>query len=106
MKPNTENRFFSRVARWYIFEPKTSIWVNFGGSLCGRCWYFLCPFGTFYGDLIFFGMFRQEKCVWQPYSFLGQVEIYDEKLFLHKRITQMPLPPIAWTYSCKPLPTK
>jgi hypothetical protein len=22
---------FTRVARWYIFRPKISIWVNFGG---------------------------------------------------------------------------
>jgi hypothetical protein len=26
----------SRVARWHIFNP---IWVNFGGSCNGRCWY-------------------------------------------------------------------
>jgi hypothetical protein len=48
------------VARWYIFKPKIPIWVNFGASCNGRCWYFygylvyftakwyiLRPFGTF-----------------------------------------------------------
>jgi hypothetical protein len=29
----------SRVAGWYIFEPKIPIWVNFGGPKNGKCWY-------------------------------------------------------------------
>jgi hypothetical protein len=29
-----------RVARWYIFKPKITIWVNLGGPLNGKCWYF------------------------------------------------------------------
>jgi hypothetical protein len=41
----------SRVARWYIFEPKIQIWVNFGGSFNGRCWYILWPFGQFLGHI-------------------------------------------------------
>jgi hypothetical protein len=28
----------SSVARWYIFKPKISIWVNFGGPQNGKCW--------------------------------------------------------------------
>jgi hypothetical protein len=31
----------------FIFRPKIAIWVNFGGSCNGRCWYILwkfCPF--------------------------------------------------------------
>jgi hypothetical protein len=44
----------NRVARWYIFNPKILIWVNFGGSCNGRCWYILWPFGQFYGHLVYF----------------------------------------------------
>jgi hypothetical protein len=36
-----------RVARWHIFKQKIQIWVNFGGSSSGRCWYILWPFGLF-----------------------------------------------------------
>jgi hypothetical protein len=43
-----------RVARWYVFEPKIRIWVNFGGSFDGRRWYILWPFGLFYGHLVYF----------------------------------------------------
>jgi hypothetical protein len=31
--------FIPAVARWYTFEPKIPIWVNFGSSCNGRCWY-------------------------------------------------------------------
>jgi hypothetical protein len=31
----------SKVARWFVFKPKTPIWLNFGGSCNGSCWYFL-----------------------------------------------------------------
>jgi hypothetical protein len=47
----------SKVARWYIFRPKRSIWVNFRGSCNGRCWNILCAhpiFGLFYIHLIYF----------------------------------------------------
>jgi hypothetical protein len=44
----------TRVARWYIFRPKFAIWVNFGGSCNGRCWYVLWTFGLLYGHLIYF----------------------------------------------------
>jgi hypothetical protein len=27
--------------RWHIFKPKIPIWVNFGGSRYGICWYIL-----------------------------------------------------------------
>jgi hypothetical protein len=43
-----------RVARWHIFEPKIPIWVNFGGSCNGRCWYILWPFDLFYSRLVYF----------------------------------------------------
>jgi hypothetical protein len=43
-----------RVARWYIFEQKIQIYINFGGSCDGRCRYILCRFGIFYGHLVYF----------------------------------------------------
>jgi hypothetical protein len=43
-----------RVARWYIFKPKFPIWVNFGRSCKGRCYYILWPFGLFYGHMVYF----------------------------------------------------
>jgi hypothetical protein len=62
------------VARWYIFEPKIQIWVNFVVSCNKRCSYILCPFGLswyfcihfgiFYGHLVNFsrfGILHQEK---------------------------------------------
>jgi hypothetical protein len=36
-----------RVARWFVFKPKIQIWVNFGGSAIGRCWYILWTLGPF-----------------------------------------------------------
>jgi hypothetical protein len=42
------------VARWHIFKPKITIWVNFGGSCKERCLYFTWPFGLFYGYLVWF----------------------------------------------------
>jgi hypothetical protein len=30
-----------RVARWYIFKPKITIWVYFGGAWNGKVWYSL-----------------------------------------------------------------
>jgi hypothetical protein len=43
-----------RVARWYIFKPKISIWVNFGGPLNGKVWYSLWPFGIYYCHSVHF----------------------------------------------------
>jgi hypothetical protein len=67
--------FLSRVARWYIFNPKIPIWVNFGASCNARCWYILCPFGLFtaiwyilwpfriiYGHLVYFFLFWYICC--------------------------------------------
>jgi hypothetical protein len=33
-----------RVARWFVFKPKTQIWVN---SCNGRSWYILWTLGPF-----------------------------------------------------------
>jgi hypothetical protein len=42
----------TRVARRHTFKPNIPIWVSFGGSCNGRCWFILWPFGLFYGHLI------------------------------------------------------
>jgi hypothetical protein len=47
-------RHTPRVARWFLFKPKIQIWVNFGGSCNGRCWYILCTLGPFYGLFLYF----------------------------------------------------
>jgi hypothetical protein len=47
------NGSLTRVARWYIFIPKIPIWVNFGGPWNGKGWYVLCPFGIFYGQVVY-----------------------------------------------------
>jgi hypothetical protein len=36
-----------RDAKWVVFRPKIPIWVYFGGSWYGKCWYILFPFGLF-----------------------------------------------------------
>jgi hypothetical protein len=52
------NKSLDRVARWFVFEPKIPIWVNFGGPWNGKCgydhleyistiWYYLWPFCIF-----------------------------------------------------------
>jgi hypothetical protein len=40
-------RLHFRVARWYLFKPKIPIWVTFGRSCNGSCWYILWSFGRF-----------------------------------------------------------
>jgi hypothetical protein len=45
----------SRVARWPIFKPKISTWVNLGGYCNGRCLYIICLFGLFWGHFVYFG---------------------------------------------------
>jgi hypothetical protein len=51
----------SRVARWFVFKPKIKIWVNFGGSCCGKylvyfmtIWSTLRPLEIFYGHFVYF----------------------------------------------------
>jgi hypothetical protein len=52
----SEKRFHTetRVARWYVFEPKIPIWVNLAGSWNGKCWRILWSFGIFYVHLVYF----------------------------------------------------
>jgi hypothetical protein len=45
------------VARWYIFEPKIPIWVNFAGSCNGKCWYIFYYFTAIWYILLSFGIF-------------------------------------------------
>jgi hypothetical protein len=60
-----------RVARF--FKSKIPVWVNFGGSCNGRCWYILLPFGLFYvyifgiccGHLVYF------KVIWYILQLFG-----------------------------------
>jgi hypothetical protein len=35
-------------------SSKIPIWVNFGGSYNGRCWYIVWPLGIFYSHLVYF----------------------------------------------------
>jgi hypothetical protein len=57
----------SRVARWYIFEPKIPIWVKFGDPLNGKILYLyfmpirniFCPFGIVYEHLIILWLFAK-----------------------------------------------
>jgi hypothetical protein len=37
-----------------IFQQKIPIWVNFGESFNGRCWYIVWPFRLFYLHLVYF----------------------------------------------------
>jgi hypothetical protein len=37
----------------HIFKPKIPVWVNFGGSCNGRCWYILRPFGPISGHFVY-----------------------------------------------------
>jgi hypothetical protein len=56
---------FCRVARWHIFEPKISIWINFWGFCNGRYWCIIWrPFGKLHSYLVHFprfGMLYHEK---------------------------------------------
>jgi hypothetical protein len=54
---NLETCQIIRVARWHIFQTKIPIWVHFGGSSKGRCWYILWSFGLFYEHLVYFVVF-------------------------------------------------
>jgi hypothetical protein len=42
-----------RVARWYFFKPKISIWENVGGLLNLKSWYIIWPFGIYYCHLVY-----------------------------------------------------
>jgi hypothetical protein len=61
----------TRVARWFILNPKIpSFCVNFGSLVCnGRCcyvlWYILRPIGKFYGHSVHF------VAIWYIFSRFG-----------------------------------
>jgi hypothetical protein len=54
LKTQIGNAPIDRVARWFVFKPKIQIWVNYGGSCTGRCWYILWTLGPFYSLLLYF----------------------------------------------------
>jgi hypothetical protein len=62
-----------RVARWFVFQPKIPIWVNFGGPKNRKCWYILRSFGIFYGqccgNLVHFPSFWYivSRKTWRPW---------------------------------------
>jgi hypothetical protein len=70
-KELVSNQVLCRVARWYFLKPKIPIWVNFGGSCNGRCWYILRQFGLFCGHLVRF------MVIWYVFSRFGM--LYREK---------------------------
>jgi hypothetical protein len=51
----------TRVARWFVFQPKLPIWVNFRGSCNSKSWYILWPFGLLYGHL------KYSMAIWYIY---------------------------------------
>jgi hypothetical protein len=60
----------SRVARWFVFNPKKPFWVNFGGPYLDWkmfihifmfIWNILWRFGKFYEPFSGFGIMYQEK---------------------------------------------
>jgi hypothetical protein len=41
----------TRVARWFVFQPKIPNWEKFSEPQIGKYWNILWPFGKFYGYL-------------------------------------------------------
>jgi hypothetical protein len=69
----------ARVARWFVFKPKIQIWVNFGGSCNGRCWYILCTLGPFYGlfyILWTFSIVRDNLAYFSPFWYFVPRKIW------------------------------
>jgi hypothetical protein len=68
-----------RVARWFVFEPKIPIWVNFGGSCYGKSWYVLLPFGLFtaIGNILWpFGIFCCNLVYFSSFGYFGLRKIW------------------------------
>jgi hypothetical protein len=75
-----KKRNVTSFARWFIFKPKISIWVNFEGPWNGKCRYILWPLGIFDGHFMticyifvyIFGTFFRfwyhhiPRKIWQP----------------------------------------
>jgi hypothetical protein len=63
----------TRVARWFIFNPKIPIWVNFGGPWIEKCWYMDIgniwrTFGIFHDCLLRFVF------IWYIFSGFGIID--------------------------------
>jgi hypothetical protein len=52
-----------------VSDKKSQIGVNFKGSWNRKCWYILCPFGSFRGTLVFLAPFWYivSRKIWQPW---------------------------------------
>jgi hypothetical protein len=61
-------KFPNRVARWFIFKPKITIWVNFGGlCVCKMFLNILWPFWISYGHCVeFVVIWYIFPIIWQP----------------------------------------
>jgi hypothetical protein len=45
----------NRLTRWFVFEPKIAVWVNFGRKMLAyimTIWNILRPFGVIYGRFV------------------------------------------------------
>jgi hypothetical protein len=62
-----------------VFKPKIQLWVNFGESRTGRCWYILWTLGPFYGLLLHFmdTWYVQFVVIWYIFPRFGI--LYEEK---------------------------
>jgi hypothetical protein len=60
-----------RVARWFIFKPKSQC-VNFGGPWNGKGWYILWLFGIYYGHWVHFWPFGNLLPIWYLFGLLSQ----------------------------------
>jgi hypothetical protein len=93
----------NRVARWYIFKPKSPIWVNVGGSCNRTRWCILWLFGLFYNYLVDFRVswahfppfwYAVSRKIWQPCLYS---RVYTNikkwiRFFLEKRtVTNFPI---------------
>jgi hypothetical protein len=62
----------ARYARWFVFKPKIQIWVNFGGSCTGKCWYILWTLRPFmYGLFYILWTFGKVMVIWYIFPPFG-----------------------------------
>jgi hypothetical protein len=58
-----QKTLFTRVARWFLFEPKIPNWEILEGlamedvGVCMAVWSIFLPFGIFYGHFVYFHPF-------------------------------------------------
>jgi hypothetical protein len=62
-----------------FFKPKIPIWINFGGSCNGRCWFILRPLGLFYDYWVYFvavWYFLLSFGIFFPFWYVGEGKIW------------------------------